>query len=337
LQYLCGIGVGLVVGEGDNSCDLTGAIDPSDLNYPSIAIGDLGGKQTITRTVTNTTRQASVYIAKVEAPPGITVKVTPTVMTVLPNATATYTVEFTRTTAAFGAYTFGALTWGDLRGHSVRSPLVVRPVALAAPPSVTGTGTSGSVNVPVRAGYTGSLRVSPYGLLAPTDQVSHLVGANTTFSTANPQPGPAVAKLTVTAPANTRVTRMATFDRDYPAGTDIDIFVYSGTTLVGASSGNTAEESVTLSGGGTFTVYVVQFALGGGRTQQDVPLHTYAVGPTNAGNFTVTPASRQVTVGANTSFTAGWSGLSTGTQYLGVLEYSDGSATRGLTLVSVTT
>jgi len=337
LQYTCGIGVGFRLGDGSNSCDSTGAIDPSNLNYPSIAIGSLGGKQTVTRTVTNTTRQASVYIANVQAPAGITVKVTPTVMTVLPNASATYTVEFTRTSAAFNTYTFGSLTWGDLRGHTVKSPLVVRPVALAAPAEVNGTGTSGSANVPAIPGYTGSLRVSPYGLIAPTNQTSHLVGANTTFSTANPQAGPAVAKLTVAAPATTRTTRVATFDSDYPAGTDIDIFVYSGTTLIGSSSGNTAEESVTLPGGGTFTVYVVQFALGGGRTEQDVSLHTYVVGPTNAGNFTVTPASRQVTVGSPTSFTAGWSGLTAGTKYLGVLEYSDGTATRGQTLVTVTT
>ena len=52
------------------------AIDPSDLNYPTIAVGDLAGQQTITRTVTNTsTDQASQYTPTVEAPPGTTVKV----------------------------------------------------------------------------------------------------------------------------------------------------------------------------------------------------------------------------------------------------------------------
>ena len=34
-------------------------IDPSDLNYPSIAVGDLAGTQTVTRTVTNITQRAS--------------------------------------------------------------------------------------------------------------------------------------------------------------------------------------------------------------------------------------------------------------------------------------
>ena len=80
---------------------------------------------------------------------------------------------------------------------------------------------------------------------------------------------------------------------------------------------------------------MVQFALGGNLTEQDVKLRTFAVGPTNAGNLTVTPASRQVTLAQQVTFTLGWSGLTAGTRYLGVVEYSDGSATHGSTLVTV--
>ena len=61
--------------------------------------------ETVTRTVTNTTNQASVYVANVKAPPGTTVKVTPTVLTVLPRKSATYTIEISRTNAAFDQYT----------------------------------------------------------------------------------------------------------------------------------------------------------------------------------------------------------------------------------------
>ena len=69
---------------GEPACDGVGSIDPSNLNYPSISVGDLAGKQTVTRTVTNATNQASVYVPKVEAPAGFTVKVTPSMLTVLP-------------------------------------------------------------------------------------------------------------------------------------------------------------------------------------------------------------------------------------------------------------
>jgi subtilisin family serine protease len=337
IQYTCGIGVELLLGDGSSVCDITGAIDPSNLNYASIAIGDMTGKQTITRTVTNATNQASVYFAKVEAPPGVSVKVTPTVLTVLPRRTATYTVEFTRTSAAFDQYTFGALTWADLRGHSVRSPIAIQPVALAAPPSVVGTGTSGSRPLQVAAGYSGVLATAPFGLVAPTTQTRHLVGVDTDFDPDLPAAGPAVAKVDVTAPANSKAVRFATFGTDYPAGTDIDLFVYEGGQLVGVSAGGSAEEEVTLPAGGTFEVYVVQFALAPGVSEQDVHLRTYALPPASAGNMTVTPASRSVTVGQQVTFTLNWSGLAAGTRYFGAVQYSDSTAPRGLTLVTIST
>jgi hypothetical protein len=335
LQYTCGIGVALRLGDGSSVCDAVGSIDPSNLNYPSIAVGDLPGKQTITRTVTNTTNQASVYVAKVQAPPGTTVKVTPTVLTVLPRRSASYTVEISRTSAAFDTYTHGSLTWADLRGHSVRSPISVQPLAVAAPDEVTGTGTSGSQPLPVRAGYNGVVATRAFGLVAPTTQTVHLVGTNTTFNPAAPAVGPAAAKVTVTNPAGTKVSQFATFDSDYPAGTDIDLYVYRNGTLVGVGGGGSAEETVTLAGGGTFDVYVVQFALGGGLAEQDAHLRSYAVPATNAGNVSVTPASRSVSVGQQVTFTLSWNGLAAGTRYLGLVEYSDGSAVHASTLVQV--
>jgi hypothetical protein len=41
LQYACGIGEHLALGDGSDVCGLVGEIDPNDLNYPSIAVGDL--------------------------------------------------------------------------------------------------------------------------------------------------------------------------------------------------------------------------------------------------------------------------------------------------------
>jgi hypothetical protein len=79
----------------------------------------------------------------------------------------------------------------------------------------------------------------------------------------------------------------------------------------------------------------VQFALAGSLTEQDVKLRAFSVGSTNAGNVTVTPASRQVSLAQQVQFTLGWSGLTAGTRYLGVVEYSDGSAVHGSTLVQI--
>jgi subtilisin family serine protease len=334
VQFACGAGEHLLIGEnGDDACELVGSIDPSNLNYASISVGDLAGKQTITRTVQNTTNQASIYFANLKAPAGYTVKVTPSVLTVLPRRTATYKVEITRTTAAFGSFAFGSLTWADLRGHSVRSPIALRAVPVAAPADTVVTGVSGSRALSVRAGYTGTLTARPFGLVASQVTTRHLVGTETGFDTANPAEGPAVMKTTVVVPAGSKAARFATLGSEYPVGTDLDLFVYRDGELWDLSAGGTADEQVTV-GPGTYDVYVVQFGTAG-VTEQDVHLHSFIVPPTAAGNFTATPASQSVSVGQQVTITAGWSGLTAGRHYLGVIEYGNGTTALGLSLFTV--
>ena len=86
---------------------------------------------------------------------GFTTVVAPASLTLNPGETKSFTVTITRTTATVNVYTGGQLTWSD-GTHSVRIPLVVRPVALAAParcrvPVVRSTTTS-------RSGTTGRSR-----------------------------------------------------------------------------------------------------------------------------------------------------------------------------------
>jgi hypothetical protein len=322
VQYTCGIGQHQQLGDGSDVCDVTGEIDPSDLNYPTIAVGDLAGKQTITRTVTNATRQASVYFAQVQAPAGYSVKVTPTVLTVLPNRSATYTVEITRTSAAIGAWSFGSLTWADLRGHSVRSTLALRASDVAAVAEVGLRGTSGSLPLKVRAGFNGTLTSKPFGLVESAISTKHLVGVDVEFNPAAPAENPAVGKFTVNVPAGSKVARFATFDSDYPSGTDLDMYVYKDGVLVGTSGGGSAEESVTVTAAGSYDIYIVQFSLAGSLTEQDVNLHAFVVGSTVTGNLTATPTSQPVQVGKQVQVTAAWTGLTAGKRYLGVIEYS---------------
>jgi hypothetical protein len=336
-QYVCGIGQSLTLGDGSSVCGTVGAIDPSDLNYPSISVGDLAGTQTVTRSVQNTTNQASVYVPKVQAPPGVQVKVTPSVLTVLPRRSATYKVEITRTTAAIGAFVFGSITWSDLRGHSARSPLAVRPVPLAAPTEVFGTGASGSQPIVVKPGYNGVLTAKPFGLAESAVTTRHLVGTNQNFSTGAPAAGPAVMKTTVTVPAGTKFGRIATIGSQYPSGTDLDLFVYNaGTNVLRASSaGATADEVVNGVPAGTFDVYVVQFATAVPGDEQDVHLHSFVVPGSGAASLGATPASQSVRIGANATVTAGWSGLTAGRFYLGVVDIGDGTTVLRQTLVTV--
>ena len=107
-------------------------MDPSNLNQASIAIGDMAGVQTVKRRVTNVSGGPLTVNASLTGMTGFTVVVSPSTLTLARGQTKEFTVSFTRTTAALNAYTGGQLTWTG-GGYSVRSPIVVRPVALAAP------------------------------------------------------------------------------------------------------------------------------------------------------------------------------------------------------------
>ena len=76
--------------------------------------------------------------------------VSPASLTLDPGKTKNFTVTFTNATATPGNYVGGQLTWAG-SGVSVRSPIVVRPVALAAPAQVSGS-------YSVTFGYNGPFR-----------------------------------------------------------------------------------------------------------------------------------------------------------------------------------
>ncbi|HEX4814665.1 MAG TPA: S8 family serine peptidase [Nonomuraea sp.] len=332
-RFVCGIGQQITFGGED--CAALGSIDPSDLNYPSIAVGDLAGRQTVTRTVRNTTGQMGVYVAKVDVPAGYTVKVTPETLTVRPDGSASYTVEITHTGATYRTWSFGSLTWTDSQGHDVRSPIALRAVPIIAPAEVRAEGTSGTTGLTVVAGHSGTLTSAVSGLTPAQVTTKHLVGTQTSFDSANPAESPAVGKVTVTVPAGGKVARFATYDADVPAGTDLDLYVYRDGALVGRSLGLTAEEAFTTTAAGRYDIYAVQYATAAGVTEQDVGVHAFVVGSAAAGNLTVTPASVPVTPGRRVELTAAWTGLTARTRYMGVVEYGDGAAPRGATYVSV--
>lgn len=336
IRFLCGSGQ---LAANSTTCQASGSIDPSDLNGPNIAIGDLAGAQTVTRTVTNVGTKRATYAAHVTAPAGITVTVSPSQLTIAPGHTAAYKVTFTRTTAAYRSYVTGALTWTD-GTHSVRSQLAIRPVGVKAPVELSGTGASGQATVSVQPGFTGTLSTSVAGLVPGTVRPATLknpTGAG--FPVTAPAANDHTAKYTVVVPAGTSLARFATFDADVAAGTDLDMFVYRAGTnsRVGSSTGGTAEEQVDLvnPAAGSYDVYVDLFALGAGTTEQAVSEFDWVLGSTSAGNLTVTPPSVAATVGEATSLTATWSGLTAGTRYIGRLSYGDGTSTLGGTVVRV--
>jgi len=303
--------------------------NPSDMNTASIAIGDLGGIETVKRTVTNVGNAAATYNASVTGLGGINVEVSPSSFTLAPGAKQSFTVKFTRTDAPLNAYTGGQLTWTG-GGHSVRIPLVVRPVALGAPIDVAVPPSGGTYNVVF--GYTGPFTATARGL----------VPATVTSGTIADDPDDAFVRTAnadtlsfpVVIPAGTTVARFQLFDADVTAGSDIDVYVFRGNTEVGRSAGGTSDERVTLVDppADTYTVWVHGFAVSGGTSP--FKLYQWLLGSANAGNMTVNaPAS--ATTGGTGTIDLSFTGLAAGTKYLGSVAYSGSTGMPNPTIVRV--
>src|SRR6185503_17806746 len=235
------------------------------------------------------------YNATVTGMGGFAVSVNPASLTIQPKETKSYTVTFTRGAAALNNYRGGQLTWSDGL-HSVRSPLVVNPVALAAPASVFSTG--GAISYNVKFGYAGPFLAAARGLVpAVTTTGSIQDDPGDSFSPT----GPGVVAIPVTIPAGTTHARFSTFDADVPPGSDIDLYVFKGATQVDSSGGGTTAEEVNLlnpAAGDDYIVYVHAF---------------------------------NVTGTVNLTF----SGLMPGTKYLGSVAYSGSTGMPDPTIVRV--
>src|SRR5690606_16192242 len=108
----------------------------------------------------------------VEAPAGVDVVVSPETLDLAEGESAAYTVSFTTTpSATLDEFAAGSLTWTHAH-HEVRSPIVVRPVALAAPLEIF---TTGDTSYEVTFGSDGAFTASPAGLVAATETPGEVV------------------------------------------------------------------------------------------------------------------------------------------------------------------
>ncbi|WP_018347467.1 S8 family peptidase [Longispora albida] len=338
LSYICALGQKPAADVMALDCSDFPKVDASDLNQPSIAIGGLGGSQTITRTVKNVSDKTGMYTAQVQAPAGTTVTVTPSRLVVAPGKTATFKVKITWNGAAFGKYTFGSLTWNDQRGHLVRSPIAVRPLGLVAPGEITVEGTDGSAELALKSGFTGTLNTTVTGLTASTVNDLNLKVGTHSFDTDHPATSEFVGSVEVTVPAGSTYARVATFNSDYAAGTDIDLYAYKknadgSLTPAGSSGGGSSDEVINLPSTGTFVVFVDLFSAASG-TEVAIKHHSWVLSA-DAGNLAVSPATRPVTAAGTYTSTAAWSGLEAGKHYLGEIRYNDGTTVIGRTVVGV--
>jgi subtilisin family serine protease len=332
LAFLCGTSDR--PGVGESTCTALQnagfSLNPSDLNVASLAIGDLAGTETLTRKVTNVGSSAATYTRSVSGLTGITVDVQPTSLTLNPGQTGTFTVTFTRTTATLNAYAGGQLTWTD-GTHNVRIPLVVRPVAIAAPSEVTGT--ASGISYSVKAGYAGTLSFAARGLVAATTFPE--VVAQDPDQTFNPADPTGTVHEDIVVPAGLKLLRVG-IDEGFitPSGTDLDVYVYRGGTRVGQAADGDSNEMVTFTDppAGTYTVYVHGFNTNG--PSASLTLFSWQLTSADASNMHV-PGPVGTTTGGTVPVNLSFTGLTNGTWYLGQTIYNDGTNDIGSTIVNV--
>jgi hypothetical protein len=335
--YTCGEDFGLFTPE---SCDYLASLgtpmDASDLNLPSIGIGELAGSQTITRTVISVAREHSprVYEVSVDAPDGYDVTVSPSRFVIRRGQSMTYEVTITANgSAPLGEWRHGSLTWHGSGGYDVYSPISVRGVALAAPDEVEGTGTDGSTSFDVSFGYNGDYAAAPHGLV-PATITSGDISQDPDQTYPSPDDGDGVDKIDFTVSG----VAFARWSLVVPGDDDIDMFLEnsSGDIVAQSTNGGTDELiELVLPADDTYTLVVHGWSVPNEPLPYD--LESWLVPLASGGSLSVDSAPSAAVIGDTGTVDVSWSGLSAGTNYLGAVSHSDGSDIVGLTLVSVDT
>lgn len=308
--------------------------DASDLNVASIAVGSLGGSQTITRTVTSVDENTPpiVYTPTIEAPEGYEVTVMPQTIRIRAGETATYQVTITNVSAPVGEWRHGSLTW-EGGNYAVRSPISVRGVAIATPAAITGSGEDGAATIPVTFGYTGDYTPAAHGLepaMVINDSVVQDPDQN--FDPADGYSN----SYEVTTSGDAFLRFALPPDSVNDPNIDLDMFVYdpNGNQIASSTAGGTAEQvDVVLPEDGTYTVWIH-----GWQTVQpaaDFTLYSWVVSATPGGNMTIDSAPPSAVSGTTGNVDVSWTGATAGEWHLGAVSHSDAAGLLGLTLVDV--
>jgi subtilisin family serine protease len=330
--FTCGMNLGVFT---PGSCTFLAGLgipfDPSDLNLASIGIADLAGIQTIVRTVTNV-GPAGTYEVSVSAPPGIDVVVSPSSLTLAAGESATYEVTFTTLSGAtLDEWTFGSLTWSD-GTRNVRSPIAIKPVALAAPAVVSGSGESGTASFEVTFGYDGAYTPTAHGLIPATITSDTVVqDPDQEFDPDDGFSNPHTFNLTGAPHFRIAMPPEATEPE-----ADIDIFVEdpNGDIVAQSTSGGTDELiDITAPMDGTWTVWVHGWFAPGGNS--DYELYTWVLPATSGGSLTIDSAPAVAVLGATEPISVSWTGAMAGQWYLGAVRHDGTPGFMGVTLIEV--
>ncbi len=322
LEFLCGVG---------ELC-LTGieAVDPSDLNYPSISVAELAGAQTVTRTVTSTASKSLRWRASVSAPAGYDVVVEPATIVLAPGESATFTVTISNNGGGeVGEWAFGSLNWKS-GAYNARSPIAVRGSFLNVDPEVTGEGESGTASLTLGFGYTGTYTAAPHGLVPSAPTVATVAqDPDQTVGSADDGAGVVEVPFDLAGVAHARWTMVR--------GDDVDIDLYllgpDGALVAQSTAGGTDELiDLTLPADGTYTLLVHGWSVG--DTPVEFTLDHWAVPLASGGSLAVDSAPTDAVTGGTGEVVISWAGVPAG-RSLGAVSHTGPDGLIGLTLVTV--
>lgn len=336
-RFLCGVNSAAVTAA---MCQKSGSIAAYNLNLPSITAATVLGSLAVTRTVTNVGATRATYTATT-ATTGFTAEVTPSVLTLDPGASASFTVRLTRTTAPLDTWAYGSLTWRD-GTHTVRSPVTMRGSAMSVIGSVYSEATAGTKVITIGTGFTGAMTTIKSGLLPASMESRSVAQANNALDPSiacKAGGGTGVNMHTVVVPTGQLAVRFALFDADTAGGSDsdLDLLVVRPNNSVLSSGNGGSNEMVHINNpaAGTYKVCVVGYAPQAGLAAYKLSSWVLNPGTIN-GNFKVlTPGI--VYTGGTGSVSMSWSGLEAGKRHLGAVRYVVGGVQQGSTLVEVNT
>ncbi|XVU22715.1 S8 family serine peptidase [Actinoplanes sp. CA-054009] len=300
-------GLGLTTG-GD-------PVDASDLNAASIAVGELVGRQTVTRTATAVA--PGVYRASVNLPAGVKATVTPSVLRFTrPGEKRTFKVAFEITPQVRNGVTItGDLTWKSGR-TTARSPIVLTPFSVKAPDKIDGTGSTGQTSYQVST--VGDFQATAYRPVAAAPEAAELLGAETrTFTTEVPEGAKAAEFAIRAADPSVTVGIVATYGEDnFSLGwatTDAD---------------GTASVVIPRPAAGTYTAHVLLvFPADESREKFTFQSNLVTAISPGTGTLTVDPQRATATPGVPLTLTASWSGQPSDRRSTGYIEYPYGAGT----------
>lgn len=299
----------------------TTAVDPSDLNQPSIGIGDVTHTRTVRRTVT--ALRPGTWTASA-AVPGFTVTVNPAQLTFTEaGEQQSFTVQFTRSSAATDRYATGFLRWQG-PGGAVRSPIAVQPLLADAPLEVTARAKRSGANSATWTVGLGaaSIPVTVRGPVPGTVAKGQLTpGALTQPAKANA----ANRVQRITIPKGTTRFRVTLTGVE---GDDLDMFLVDPRSGEWVAVSGTADDDEQIDlvnpKAGTYLLQVNSFS--SPRRTTPFTLTTWTVGRAAARGATVTPTRLTGTPGRTAKLTVRWTGLRPGVPYLADVRY--GTSTR---------